>query len=63
MKLFFAIVLALVALVAASNPEGLAFLEENKKKEGVVTTDSGLQYKVIKQGPAGGKSPEVSTKW
>jgi FKBP-type peptidyl-prolyl cis-trans isomerase FklB len=63
MKFFLAIVLALVALVAASNPEGLAFLEENKKKEGVITTDSGLQYKVIKQGPAGGKSPEVSTKW
>lgn len=26
--------------------EGTAFLEENKKKEGVVTTESGLQYKV-----------------
>lgn len=26
------------------------FLEENKKKEGVVTTASGLQYKVIKAG-------------
>ena len=27
-----------------------AFLAENAKKEGVVTTDSGLQYKVIKSG-------------
>ncbi|RMG29688.1 MAG: hypothetical protein D6732_17340, partial [Methanobacteriota archaeon] len=30
--------------------EGEAFLAENKKKEGVVTLPSGLQYKVIKQG-------------
>lgn len=27
-----------------------AFLEENKLKDGVITTDSGLQYRVIKQG-------------
>jgi FKBP-type peptidyl-prolyl cis-trans isomerase FklB len=30
--------------------EGAKFLEENKKKEGVKTTVSGLQYKVIKEG-------------
>ena len=30
--------------------EGDVFLEENKKKEGVVTLDSGLQYKIIKEG-------------
>ena len=30
--------------------EGDAFLAENKKKEGVVTLPSGLQYKVIKSG-------------
>ncbi len=30
--------------------EGAKFLEENKKKEGVKTTASGLQYKVIKEG-------------
>ena len=29
---------------------GKAFLAENAKKEGVVTTPSGLQYKVIRQG-------------
>ena len=29
---------------------GEAFLAENAKKEGVVTTESGLQYKVIKEG-------------
>ncbi len=30
--------------------EGNAFLEENKTREGVVTTESGLQYEVLKQG-------------
>ena len=30
--------------------DGLKFLEENKKKEGVVTTASGLQYVVMKEG-------------
>ncbi len=30
--------------------EGAKFLEENKKKEGVKATGSGLQYKVIKDG-------------
>jgi FKBP-type peptidyl-prolyl cis-trans isomerase FklB len=30
--------------------EGQAFLEENKKKQGVVTLTSGLQYKIIKEG-------------
>ena len=30
--------------------EGEKFLEENSKKEGVVTTASGLQYKVINEG-------------
>ncbi|MGD9202427.1 MAG: FKBP-type peptidyl-prolyl cis-trans isomerase [Chitinispirillia bacterium] len=35
---------------------GEKFLEENKGKEGVVTTESGLQYSVIKQG--NGKKPE-----
>lgn len=30
--------------------EGKAFLEENKKKEGVVTLPSGLQYEILKEG-------------
>jgi FKBP-type peptidyl-prolyl cis-trans isomerase FklB len=33
-----------------SAAEGTKFLEENKKKEGVKATASGLQYKVIKDG-------------
>ncbi len=36
--------------------EGKAFLAENRKKEGIVTTESGLQYKVIKKGT--GKTPQ-----
>jgi len=35
--------------------EGKQFMEENAKKPGVVTTESGLQYKVIQEGT--GKSP------
>jgi FKBP-type peptidyl-prolyl cis-trans isomerase FklB len=35
--------------------EGEAFLAENKAKEGVVTLESGLQYKILKQGD--GKKP------
>lgn len=35
---------------AENKTKGTAFLEENKKKEGVVTTASGLQYKIVKQG-------------
>lgn len=30
--------------------EGLAFLEKNKTKPGVITTSSGLQYEILKQG-------------
>lgn len=37
--------------------KGQAFLAENKKKAGVVTTASGLQYKVIKEGK--GAKPTV----
>ena len=44
-------------LMADSNLEkGEAFLKENAKKEGVKTTASGLQYKVLKDGK--GKSPQ-----
>jgi len=36
-----------------------AFLAENAKKDGVVTLDSGLQYRVIKAGE--GKSPQATS--
>ncbi len=38
-----------------------AFLAENGKKEGVTTTASGLQYKVVKKGPEGGKQPTAAS--
>ncbi len=38
--------------------EGDAFLAENKKKPGVVTLPSGLQYKILKDGI--GKSPKAT---
>ncbi len=39
---------------------GEAFLEENKKKEGVITTASGLQYTIITQGT--GPKPTATDK-
>jgi len=45
--------------VATKNKKGgEAFLVENKKKEGVKTLPSGLQYKVIKEGT--GKKPKLT---
>jgi len=38
--------------------EGEVFLDENKKKEGVKTLASGLQYKVLKEGT--GKKPKLN---
>jgi FKBP-type peptidyl-prolyl cis-trans isomerase len=42
----------------ANTKEGIKFLEANKKKKGVKTTPSGLQYKVIKNG----KGPKPTAK-
>ena len=38
--------------------EGAKFMEENAKKEGVVTTASGMQYKVIEAGSGSSPGPE-----
>lgn len=51
-----------VELLRVNNPEkNLAtaneFLGDNAKKEGVETTDSGLQYKVLSRGEDAGESP------
>lgn len=46
------------AEAAKNKKEGEAFLAANKKKPGVKTTASGLQYKVIKAGK--GKSPTLT---
>ncbi|MEW5249469.1 FKBP-type peptidyl-prolyl cis-trans isomerase [Microbulbifer sp. 2201CG32-9] len=39
--------------------DGKTFLEENAKKDGVITTDSGLQYKIITEGS--GNSPDADS--
>ena len=67
MKLFSILILSLSFLIGCSDKEnkpasgntaeaGEKFLAENAKKEGVKTTASGLQYKVIKSGT--GESPK-----
>ena len=48
----------LAAMTATPAEKGEEFLKENAKKEGVKTTASGLQYKVIKEGE--GKSPKAT---
>ena len=40
--------------------QGEAFLTENKKKEGVITLPSGLQYTIIKEGT--GRKPKATDK-
>ena len=46
---------ARVVAAVKNKTEGAAFLKENAKKEGVVVTKSGLQYKVITKGDGGYK--------
>jgi FKBP-type peptidyl-prolyl cis-trans isomerase len=42
--------------------ENAAFLAENGKKPGIMTTASGLQYEVLSKGPETGKQPKSSSK-
>ena len=48
--------------LAANKTAGNRFLEENKAKEGVTVTASGLQYKVIKKGDGDIPRPEDRVK-
>ena len=50
----------MLAVAAASNAAGIAFLKTNGEKEGVITTASGLQYSIMTNGE-GTKSPLVGT--
>ena len=45
-----ALLVACVALAAASNEVGIKFLEANAKKDGVILLPSGLQYKIMRAG-------------
>lgn len=40
--------------------EGKAFLAKNAKLEGVKTLPSGLQYKIVRSGPADGMRPQAT---
>lgn len=40
--------------------ESKAYMEENAKKDGVVTTDSGLQYEILEEGD--GATPKATDK-
>lgn len=42
----------------AGKAEAVAFMARNAKEEGLQTLPSGLQYKVVQTGPAGGVSPD-----
>lgn len=43
-----------------ASAENKKFFDENAKKEGITTTPSGLQYKVLAQGSGTGKSPSAT---
>ena len=64
MKTFFILTLALGLLAGCGGKKdevinaGTAFLTANARKEGVITTASGLQYKIIKSGT--GESPKLT---
>ncbi|CAL6433351.1 unnamed protein product [Bathycoccus prasinos] len=71
-KKLLAVILALLIIVLGTffgetqasrgtTEAGKAFLTENALKEGVVSLASGLQYRVLKSGPKGGKKPKVNT--
>ncbi len=49
------------AAQATNGKAGEDFLAANAKKDGVTTTASGLQYRVVKAGPAGGKKPAATS--
>mmetsp|Transcript_117330 Transcript_117330/g.165044 ORF Transcript_117330/g.165044 Transcript_117330/m.165044 type:complete len:88 (+) Transcript_117330:21-284(+) len=52
--------LALWGTWAGTNEVGKKFLEENAKRAGVITLESGLQYKVLREGH-GDRSPLAGT--
>jgi len=48
-------------VLAQSKAKGAKFLKSNLKKEGVVATESGLQYKIIEEGDAACKPSALDT--
>merc|ERR1719210_2864611 len=58
---FEALCLFFVVVHSETTPEGKAWLAENAKKPGVTVTSSGLQYRILKSGPADGPQPKENT--
>jgi len=50
------------SIIAVDTAANSAFLENNKQEKGVVTLSSGLQYKVLEEGPTDGTRPNSSDK-
>lgn len=49
------------AQVEAARAESMAFLEQNAQRDGVMVTDSGLQYEVLEEGDGGASPAETDT--
>jgi FKBP-type peptidyl-prolyl cis-trans isomerase FklB len=49
--------------IIAEKAKGAAFLEKNKKRPGVITTASGLQYEVLKHGDSTSATPKLNEKF
>ena len=60
MKLVALLVLSLALTASATDADGTKYLAENKEKPGVITTASGLQYKVLTAG-SGAHHPTVDS--
>ena len=61
MKIFSLLLCLLLAVVYASNEEGLAYLKANREKLGVYELPSGLQYEIIASGDTNGAHPSKSS--
>ena len=55
------LLLALVGVASATDAAGLAYLEKNAAKDGVIVMPSGLQYEVLYSGPAEGARPQSTS--
>merc|ERR1719424_1120118 len=52
---------AFTGLASATNQEGHAYLDSNGEKDGVTVLPSGLQYQILRSGPAEGSRPESTS--
>ena len=55
------LLLAFTGLGSAMNQEGHAYLDSNGQKDGVTVLPSGLQYQILRSGPAEGSPPKATS--